>query len=74
VKSTLYAREKVANKDRRFGAVPEYYPATVVLIDGQRMPALFTEKQVQTAIDRARDNAEDMPRQSWWRMLLARLR
>jgi hypothetical protein len=67
MKSTLYAREKVANRARRFGADPEYYPATVVLTDGQRMPALFTQEAVQLAIDRARDNPEDMPRVPWWR-------
>jgi hypothetical protein len=66
MKSILHENEKVANKGRKFGAGTEYFPATVVLADGQRMPALFTQEQVQTAIDRARFNSEDMPRLGWW--------
>jgi hypothetical protein len=66
MKSILHESEEVANSDRRLGQAQRYFPATVVLLDGQRMPALFTQEQVQTAIDRARYNPEDMPRLSWW--------
>lgn len=69
MKSIIFETERVRNHARRFGSAPLYYPSMVVLKDGQRMPALFTENELQDAIDRARDNPEDVPpeRKPWWR-------
>lgn len=60
MKSTIDTRECVANKDRKFGADPHYYPARVRMAFTTKR-ALFTEEQLLTAVARAAANPEDWP-------------
>lgn len=50
MKSRIYLSEKVPNRDRRFGSVSEYYPATVVDRE-MSSPAMFTEQEILRAMD-----------------------
>ena len=55
----IYASEKIANTQRKFGEQLEYYPAFLELENGTQMQLLFTKNQLDTALDRARNNPED---------------
>jgi len=67
MKSILYASDKTANADRRFGADPFYYDLTFVHADGRRAVMRLTEEAVQTGLDRgAYDDDGAVPRASWW--------
>ena len=71
MKSVIYLAEKVPNLDRRFGAAPEYYPATIII--GDRVyKGLFTPSAISEAIERGNVNTEDFPpaRAPWWRRLI----
>lgn len=76
--SVLYERDKITNAAHKFGETKLYYPVQVVFEDGRMQTAFFTEAQVQTALDRAMNNFEDVealdakrPKpMSWWRRLL----
>lgn len=61
MKSIIIRSEVLANRERKFGADGIYYPATIIGNDGERR-ALFTEEQIQAAIDRAAANPEDWPK------------
>lgn len=63
----------VWNNNRAFGAAPMYVPAMVEQLTGDLVPALFTQAQIQEAIDRAGFNPEDAPRPSWFREMWARM-
>jgi hypothetical protein len=63
----------VSNTDRRFGSERAYVPALIENEVGDFHPALFTPKQIQEAIDRARANPEDSPKLSWWQGLFHKL-
>jgi len=65
VKSKIYQSEKVENKDRKFGENPYYFPAMMHDINGSQFPALFTNDQIQVAIDRATRNPEDIETKSF---------
>ena len=70
--SRINLAEKVPNRDRRFGAATEYYPA--IIVHGSRqMPALFTPADISRAMQRADANPEDMPelRRSLWQRIIA---
>lgn len=60
MKSTIYASEVVANRERRFGAATIYYPARLVRSDGSTATLLFTDAELSVAADRARGNPEDL--------------
>lgn len=60
MRSSIYASEVIANRDRRFGAATVYYPATLIRSDGSRAPLLFTDAELAVAADRASRNAEDI--------------
>lgn len=62
--------QRVPNKDRRFGAAPEYYPA-YILVGDKYHPALFTWNQIEDAIRRAEANPEDMPKPTFWQRIKA---
>lgn len=70
MRSHLYLNEKVENKDRKFGADPEYYPVTIHFPDGTVDGGLITEEQVQTFINRKNLNPEDFPHTPWWKAIL----
>jgi hypothetical protein len=61
MKSKLYIKERVPNKDREFGEAEYYYPVKIELSDGAVEMALFTENQIITALKRALTNEEDFP-------------
>lgn len=65
MKGKVYLEESVDNQDRKFGSALEYFPCYVVDEDGNNIPALFTEDQIATAIQRAHRNPEDIPEKSF---------
>lgn len=65
MKSKIDLTEKVKNKDRRFGSAAEYFPVMVHTEIGDQKEALFTADQIRVAVDRAKENPEDLPRKSW---------
>ena len=73
MKSQIHARERVRNTARKFGSAQDYYPVLVHLPNVSR-PALFTEREIMEAIERARQNPEDVPAPSWWERLMWWLR
>lgn len=60
IKSKIDMKEEVENKDRTFGSNLKYYPAYVVVSEGKEVPALFTPGQLETAMERAARNTEDL--------------
>ena len=70
MRSRLDLSEKVENKDRRFGAALEYYPAKIVTGRRER-DALFTPGQISEAIARAESNREDIPLPGFWQRVWA---
>ena len=69
MKSKIYQSEKVENKDRKFGAQPYYFPAMMHDDNGDTIPALFTQDQIQVAIDRAGRNHEDFKTQTFFELI-----
>lgn len=72
MKSKLYIKEIVENKDRKFGSILQYYPAKVELDDGSIENALFTEDQINVALERASENPEDIPEDSLWQKIFGK--
>ena len=64
--SLLDKSEVVENKDRKFGSATEYYPIYIKRRNGDLVPALFTLDQIQSAIDRATKNPEDIEEKATW--------
>ena len=50
----------VKNKERRFGSATEYYQIDVVCENGSNESLLFTKDEVNTAMERAKKNTEDL--------------
>lgn len=69
--SKIKMKEEVENKERLFGSNLSYYPAYVIKEDGEKVPALFTPGQLQTAMDRAARNPEDLDdgKQTLWQWM-----
>lgn len=63
--SRIGLAEMVENKDRRFGAAMEYYPARIIT-GGRTRTALFTARQISEALARYEANPEDVPNPSMW--------
>lgn len=63
--SQILFEDKVDNKDRKFGSALEYFPVKVVKADGQETWAMFTESEIEKAIERANKNKEDIPKSLW---------
>ena len=71
-KSHLYLDEMVDNKERKFGSVNQYYPVIVIDSEGKLQPALFTENEINVAIERAQSNPEDVEKEekkSFWEII-----
>lgn len=62
--------QKVVNKDRKFGAASEYNHLRVQLEDKTELHLLFTDSEIQRALDRAKKNPEDLPKVSWLHNIL----
>lgn len=71
IDSKIKMKEEVENKDRLFGSTTSYYPAYIVKSDGEEVPALFTAKQLERAMERASRNPEDLESEktSFWEWL-----
>lgn len=69
MKSKIYADEVVKNKQSKTSSKGQYYPCAVIA-GSITHNALFTRHQLDTAIERARKNPEDVPaEQSLWTKL-----
>lgn len=66
VKSAMHKDEKVENKDRKFGSATEYFPCYIIRLDGTEAPALFTQHQIEEAVERAEKNPEDVEERAAW--------
>ncbi len=63
--SIIKLNEQVDNTERKFGEALEYYPTEVVLKDGTETWAMFTQSEIDGAIQRAAKNKEDIPKSLW---------
>lgn len=61
MKSKIRLEEAVNNKDRKFGSALKYYPVIIIDEDDNEIPALFTDDQIASAVQRALRNPEDIP-------------
>lgn len=52
----------IENMSKKFGANKTYYLVRLQMPDGEEVDAMFTEDQIDTAIDRAKANPEDVPK------------
>ncbi len=70
VQGNIILSEGVKNKLHKFGETSKYFPCYIVE-DDIRHPALFTEGQIKTAIERASNNVEDFDKRpmTFWEML-----
>lgn len=59
IKSVLFTREEIDNKDKKFGAAATYQPIWVVDDSGNYSFALFTSRELETALERGKKNPED---------------
>ena len=66
--SKIYQENKVENTERKFGSALEYHPVKVVATTGEETWALFTETEIEKAVDRATKNKEDIPQSVWARL------
>ena len=66
IKSIIYEKEIVDNKDPKPMAEKQYYPAYFKTIDDQPIPLLFTKEQIFVAIERAKKNPEDIKERQVW--------
>lgn len=57
---------KVDNKERKFGANPEYLAIWVENQSNDEFCLLFTERELKVAKDRADKNKEDIPRKGFF--------
>jgi hypothetical protein len=71
MRSRIYARDKIENKDRRFGSAPHWFFAEFI-VGGKAYPCAFTGRQIEVAKQRLIDNPEDVPPRAVprWRRLL----
>ena len=64
-KSEIHLNEKVVNTERVFGSALEYFPVKIESSNGMTKWAMFTEREIKTAIERADKNQEDIPKSFW---------
>jgi len=63
MESEIKCKEIVVNKDAKFGSALFYYPCVVENETGERAGALFTEAELNNALERAERNPEDIEEQ-----------
>jgi len=76
IKSQIHLKELVANSQRKTSAAKSYYPVLVFGMNGHvGIPALFSYKQIQVAMERAHLQPEDAPKivykDSFWERVKA---
>jgi len=59
MQSRIYESEKMFNENRKFGADPCYYPALLVLPNGDETVVFFTNEQINTARHRGSINTDE---------------
>ncbi|HOS17495.1 MAG TPA: hypothetical protein PKX15_10840 [Bacteroidales bacterium] len=59
--------QRVINQNPHWAALKEYNHIRVQFPNGKEKHLLFTDKEIQRAIDRANKNPEDLPKVSWVR-------
>lgn len=64
-RSEIILNEKVDNTERKFGEALEYYPVKIVRDNDDDTWAMFTESEINNAIERAMKNKEDIPKSLW---------
>lgn len=72
MKSRIYINDAVKNQDKEVMAADQYFPC-IIVINGYDKAALFTRSQIRVAIDRARKNPEDIPKESFIRKFFRKL-
>ncbi len=70
VKSQIFLKEEVKNKERIFGSTDKYFPVIIIDQNSEKQTALFTQNQIREAINRAKRNPEDIPENiTFWKSL-----
>ena len=59
--------QRVLNKKPHWAALKEYNHLRVQFPNGKEKHLLFTDKELQKALDRAAKNPEDLPKVCWIR-------
>jgi len=60
IKSKLYRKDKIENKDKRFGAADQYYPLWVEDKNGDQHFALFTTRELEMGLERGNRSPVNM--------------
>lgn len=60
IKSKIYKSDVVKNSNRQFGSLEEYYGVWIEQEDGSMKFALFTPRELNGGIERAKKNPEDL--------------
>lgn len=70
-RSVIYESDYVSNKDRKFGSSNNYYVFYYESKTGYMHPACLTPNELRRALERGRDNKEDVspPYRSMWARL-----
>ncbi len=64
--SKIKLDEAVDNSERKFGeALKKYFPVKIIDTDDNVEWGMFTENEIQIAIERAKKNKEDIPKSLW---------
>ena len=74
VKSNIRKSEQINNKLKKNAALKTYYPVYVTDNEGNSNFALFTEHELNVALNRGEQNPEDEVLQytpKWWHKILA---
>ena len=70
IEGEVILSEMVNNTEHKFGEQSSYFPVNVIMENGETIPALFTKDQIDTAVERAARNPEDIPKdESFWNFL-----
>lgn len=63
--SKIKLDETVDNSERKFGEALKYFPVKIIDTDDNVEWGMFTENEIQIAIERAKKNKEDIPKSLW---------
>ena len=63
--SKIKLDEAVDNSERKFGETLKYFPVKIIDTDDNVEWGMFTENEIQIAIERAKKNKEDIPKSLW---------
>ena len=67
MKSKVYSKEIVINKENHHRAAKCYYPANFIDAGHRKHKLLFTSHEIEVALERAKKNPEDFKEEKpWW--------